>query len=81
MNLADFCAQSKLNDDVNFHADTAIGAETFALFYFGAFSPQMRMIKTTMQAIEQKLWIPNEIGGVARFENDGYMRVSDEING
>ena len=34
-----------------------------------------------MKAVEEKLWIPTEIGGVARFENDGYMRVSEKVTG
>jgi oligosaccharide amylase len=68
-------------DDVNFQTDFAIGAETFALFYFGAFSADDELIKNTMRAIEQRLWIPNAIGGVARFEDDGYMRVSNDVTG
>ncbi|MGI8642362.1 MAG: glycoside hydrolase family 15 protein, partial [Pyrinomonadaceae bacterium] len=35
----------------------------------------------TMRAVEEKLWINTEIGGVARFENDDYMRVSEEVTG
>jgi GH15 family glucan-1,4-alpha-glucosidase len=34
-----------------------------------------------MLAIENELINAGEIGGVARFENDGYMRVSDELAG
>jgi hypothetical protein len=32
-----------------------------------------------MRAVEEKLWAKTRIGGVARFENDGYMRVSEDF--
>jgi glucoamylase len=79
--LGAFLRSLESHDDVNFQADTAIGAEEFALFYFGAFSADDPLIKTTMKAIEQKLWIPSKIGGIARFENDGYMRVTESATG
>ena len=34
-----------------------------------------------MRAVEKNLWIDTEIGGVARFESDGYMRVSEIATG
>ncbi|RMG05367.1 MAG: glycoside hydrolase family 15 protein, partial [Acidobacteria bacterium] len=43
--------------------------------------PTDQKVKQTMQAIEQNLWIKTEIGGIARYENDGYMRVSEELPG
>ena len=79
--LGRFLRALESHDDVHFQADTAIGAEEIALFYFGAFSADDELIKKTMKAIEQKLWIPNKIGGVARFENDGYMRVTESVTG
>lgn len=79
--LGRFVRALESQDDVNFQTDLAIGAETFALFYFGAFSADDELIKNTMRAIEQRLWIPNAIGGVARFEDDGYMRVSNDVTG
>jgi glucoamylase len=79
--LERFLRALESQDDIHFHADLAIGAETFALFYFGAFSPDDPLIQKTMRAIEKHLWVPTKIGGVGRFENDGYMRVSDEITG
>jgi GH15 family glucan-1,4-alpha-glucosidase len=79
--LGRFLRAIETNDDINFQADTAIGASAYALFYFGAFSPDSELIKKTMRAIEDKLWINNEIGGIARFENDGYMRTSNSVTG
>lgn len=79
--LGRFLRALESQDDINYYADTALGAEEFSLFYFGGFSPNDEMIVKTMRAIEQDLWIPNSTGGVARFENDGYMRITDHTTG
>jgi GH15 family glucan-1,4-alpha-glucosidase len=31
-----------------------------------------------MRAIREKLWVQTDIGGVARYENDGYHRIYEE---
>ncbi len=69
------------HNDEHFEADTTVDASLFGTFYFGAFDVDDEMVKNTMRAVEEKLWIPNEIGGVARFENDGYMRETEEVTG
>lgn len=79
--LGRFVRALESQDDRHFHPDTAVGASMFALFYFGVFAPDDPQVTATMRAVEKKLWIPTDIGGVARFENDGYMRVSQEVTG
>lgn len=69
------------NDDKNFEADEAIDASMFGVFYFGAFDIDDELVKNTMRAIEEKLWVKGEVGGVARFNDDPYMRVSDGFTG
>jgi GH15 family glucan-1,4-alpha-glucosidase len=32
-----------------------------------------------MRAVRERLWIQTPIGGVARYENDYYQRVSDDV--
>jgi glucoamylase len=61
-----------------FYADTTIDASLFGTFYFGALSAEDEMVVNTMRAIEQRLWAQTEIGGVARYESDGYMKISDD---
>jgi glucoamylase len=58
--------------------DTAVDASTFALFYFGVFPVTSGMIEGTMRAIQERLWVHTETGGVARYENDRYHRISSE---
>lgn len=69
------------NGDEHFTVDTAVGASTFALFYFGVFKASDEKVRKTMRAVEKHLWAKTKVGGVARFENDAYMRVSQEVTG
>ncbi len=34
-----------------------------------------------MKSIEQKLWVSGDVGGIARFNDDPYMRASDDFTG
>jgi len=79
--LGRFLRALEFRSDEHYETDTTIDASLFGAFYFGAFSPDDEMIVKTMRAIEEKLWVATEIGGVARFENDGYMRVSEILAG
>ena len=79
--LGRFLRSLQFYDDENFEVDATIDASMFAVFYFGAFDAEDEMVKNTMRAIEEKLWINTKIGGIGRFENDGYMRVSENTTG
>ena len=58
--------------------DATVDASLFGLFYFGCFEPDDPVVVGTLKAIEEHLSVD---GGIARFNNDGYMRVSDSITG
>lgn len=58
--------------------DATVDASLFGTFYFDCFSPHDEMVVGTMAAIENTLTVDS---GIARFENDGYMRVTAEIVG
>ncbi len=38
------------------------------------------MVRATAQTIEEHLEIKTEVGGIARFQNDGYMRATEDNN-
>jgi glucoamylase len=69
---------------VNFHpdeqteTDQTIDASLFGTFYFGAFDVDDPMVTSTMRAVEEKLAVG---GGIERYEDDGYMRISDSVPG
>src|SRR5205814_5492576 len=41
------------------------------------FAAEGAMVEGTIRAIRDRLWIPTEVGGVARYENDAYQRAAD----
>ncbi|HYJ45723.1 MAG TPA: glycoside hydrolase family 15 protein, partial [Pyrinomonadaceae bacterium] len=59
--------------------DETVDASLFGLFYFGAFAPDDAVVRSTMSAVERRLWAKTEVGGLARYEADGYMRVADDL--
>jgi GH15 family glucan-1,4-alpha-glucosidase len=68
------------NRDGGFEVDSTIDASLFGTFYFGVFAPDDPMVVNTMNAVENRLWAKTPIGGVARYENDNYMRVSNNTD-
>ncbi|MBV9242623.1 MAG: glycoside hydrolase family 15 protein, partial [Acidobacteria bacterium] len=65
----------------NLSTDATIDASLFGTFYFGCFAPDDERVVGTMRSVEDKLLNRGEYGGVARYEGDGYMRVSDKHAG
>jgi len=70
-------ARGLVMQDGALRLDPTIDASVFAAFYLGIFPAESAMIEGTMRAVREKLWVPTEIGGVARYENDPYQRVAD----
>jgi glucoamylase len=62
-----------------FEVDETIDASLFGIFYFGAFAPDDPLVQNTMRAVEERLWAKTDVGGCARYEGDGYMRVTDDV--
>jgi glucoamylase len=63
----------------HYEVDETIDASLYAVFKFHLFEPDDPRVEATMKAVEDKLWIKTRVGGVARYENDYYHRVSDNI--
>lgn len=64
---------------MEFEYDTIIDSSTFAIFAMDMLDANDPMVEKTMQAIANRLWIKTTVGGVARYEDDYYHRVSDDI--
>ena len=80
-NRGRFLRALQFHGEHHFEADATVDASLFGTFYFGCFSPDDEMVSNTMRAVEKHLWVETQIGGVARFESDGYMRVTDRTTG
>jgi GH15 family glucan-1,4-alpha-glucosidase len=53
--------------------DMIVDASLFALSYFGMFEADDPRIVSTMAAVQERLTVPGEYGGIARFEGDTYQ--------
>jgi GH15 family glucan-1,4-alpha-glucosidase len=69
-----------LLDDDSLALDPSVDASTFAVFYFDVFPAASAMVGGTMEAIRERLWVQTEVGGIARYEGDGYHRISEETS-
>jgi len=59
--------------------DSTIDASLVGLWQFGMYAVDDPRIVATMEAIRQRLWVKSNVGGVARYENDQYHQVSQDI--
>ncbi len=64
---------------VEYELDPIIDSSMYAIFGFGLLSATDPRVDKTMRAIEARLWCKTNVGGVARYENDYYHRISDDI--
>jgi GH15 family glucan-1,4-alpha-glucosidase len=65
----------------NGSTDSTIDSSLAFTFLYGAFDPKSNAVKQTMKAITDKLWVNSNVGGLARYENDEYQRVSRDFQG
>lgn len=61
--------------------DDSLDSSMYALWSFGMLPIDDPAVVATMRAIEEKLWVKTEIGGMARKENDWYHRTDDNLQG
>jgi len=61
--------------------DATVDASLYGIFAFGAYSPDDEKVRSTMRQIYDTLWCKTSVGGLARYENDPYYRVSNEVPG
>lgn len=61
-----------------YEPDLTVDASLFGLFFFGCYPADDPKVAATMEAVEERLAVD---GGIARFENDGYMRTSESFAG
>jgi len=62
-----------------YEVDEVIDASLYAIFKFHLFEVDDPRVEKTMKAVEEKLWVKTGVGGVARYENDYYHRISNDI--
>ena len=76
-----FCRMIHRNHGGPWEVDGACDASLWGLFAFGLYRADDPRLVATMTALREKLWVNTPIGGLARYENDDYHRVSREVPG
>ena len=76
-----FARMINFRKDGSIDVDMTVDASLYGIFAFGAYPPDDDKVQTTMQQIYDKLWCKTAVGGLARYENDHYHRVSGDITG
>ena len=74
-----FCRSLLTGPDGVFQ-DRTMDASLVGLWYFGMFSADNEKIVSTMEAMRNRLMVRTKVGGMARYENDYYHQVSDDID-
>ena len=61
------------------YQDQTMDASLIGLWYFGMFAADNPRIIRTMETMHERLSVRTRVGGIARYENDYYHQVSDDI--
>ncbi len=62
-----------------YEVDWTLDSSVAGLFLFGMYPPDDPRIVATMNATYDRLWVKSNVGGMARYENDPYHQVSQDI--
>ncbi|MFQ5712708.1 MAG: glycoside hydrolase family 15 protein [Candidatus Scalinduaceae bacterium] len=76
-----FARMINFRKDGKIEIDTTLDASLCGVFMFGAYDVNDEKVTNTMQQVYEKLWCKTNVGGIARYENDSYYRVSDDLPG
>ncbi len=68
-----FVKQVQIYDGEVVHEDLTVDASLAFIWKMKILPPDDFRVVSTMKAIKEKLWIKNDIGGIARYENDNYQ--------
>jgi GH15 family glucan-1,4-alpha-glucosidase len=78
--LKRFARMVNVNGNFSWEVDETIDSSLVGLWQFGMYQPDDPKIISTMQAIREQLWVKTNVGGVARYTNDAYHQVSQDIS-
>jgi GH15 family glucan-1,4-alpha-glucosidase len=76
-----FCRMVRRNASGGLEVDLTCDASLWGLFAFGLYMADDPRISATMAALREKLWLKTPVGGLARYEDDPYHRVSPQTPG
>ena len=59
--------------------DPVVDASLWGLFYFDAYPADDPRVRATLSAVHEHLWCKSPVGGMARYTNDYYHQVSQDV--
>jgi GH15 family glucan-1,4-alpha-glucosidase len=65
----------------NGERDTTVDSSVSTIFTCGVLEAKDEMVKNTMNTLAKELWVKTDVGGLARYKNDMYRRVSIDTPG
>ena len=77
--LGRFLRSITVNADGTVEPDYTIDSSICGPFLFGMLQATDPLIESTMAALMHRLWCKTKVGGIARYENDHYQQVSQDI--
>ncbi len=77
--LGRFARMINVSPSGRIEVDPVIDASLWGLFYFSAYEADDPRIKATMEAVHRELWCKTQVGGVARYTNDYYHQISNDV--
>ncbi|GAB4195524.1 MAG: glycoside hydrolase family 15 protein [Phycisphaeraceae bacterium] len=67
------------DQSVAYEPDPVLDSSLYAIWAMGLLDPRDERVEATMNAIADELWIKTGVGGIARYTNDYYHQVSDDV--
>ncbi|MDR6879004.1 glycoside hydrolase family 15 protein [Bacillus sp. 3255] len=66
-------------EDNKYVPDYTLDMSMYGLFDFGLFEREDPRVAATLRILREKLWVNTDIGGIARYENDYYHQVTNDV--
>jgi GH15 family glucan-1,4-alpha-glucosidase len=79
--LGRFCRMASFIDPAAPEIDSTCDASLWGLFAFGLYTAADPRVTATFAALRERLWLATPIGGMARYEGDGYYRADPGLPG
>jgi glucoamylase len=79
--LGRFCRMLYPNSQGELQVDATCDSSLWGLFAFGMYGAADPRVSATMEMVRNRLWVNTPVGGMARYEDDPYQRVSPQVPG
>ncbi len=70
-----------VHSDGSYEPDHAVDSSSMQVLLLGVLPPDDPMVVSNLQVCKDALWVNTEVGGMARYQDDYYHRVSHDLPG